>query len=56
MAAGVTECILAYGTRIYTVKGWGSEWFLRYKALNAVKRVRHAPGGASVRVTGCVLA
>ena len=36
---------LAYGTRIYTVYGWGSEWFLRYKALNKVKRVHHAPRG-----------
>ena len=28
--AGVTGCVLAYGTRIYMVKGWGSEGFLRY--------------------------
>ena len=27
------------------VQGWGSEWFLRYKALNEVKGVRHAPRG-----------
>ena len=25
------------------VKGWGSEGFLRYWALNEVKRVEHAP-------------
>ena len=25
--------------------GWGSEWFLRYKALNKEKMVRHAPRG-----------
>ena len=43
--AGVTECILAYGTRIYTVRDGGSEWFLRYKALNEVKRVCQAPKG-----------
>ena len=41
--AGVTERILAYGTRIYILffffggGGGGSEWFLRYKALNEVK-------------------
>ena len=27
------------------VQGWGSEWFLRYKALNEVKGGRHAPRG-----------
>ena len=27
---GVTGCVLAYGTRIYMVKGWGSEGFLRH--------------------------
>ena len=43
--AGVSGCILAYGTRIYMVYGWGSEWFLRYKALNEVKGVCHAPRG-----------
>ena len=31
--------------------GVGSEWFLRYKALNEVKRVRHAPQGDPLSVS-----
>ena len=27
---------------MYMVYGWGSEWFLRYKAIYEVKGVRHA--------------
>ena len=46
--AGVSGCILAYGTRIYMVYGWGSERFLRYKALNEVKGVRHDPLSVSL--------
>ena len=26
----VIECELSYGISLYMVKGWGSEWFLRY--------------------------
>ena len=31
--------------------GWGSEWFLRYKALNEVKRVGHASSGRPLSVS-----
>ena len=38
------------------VQGWGSEWFLRYKALNEVEGDVMPPGGPPASVTGCVLA
>ena len=43
-----TGCVVSYGTRIYMVKGWGSEPFLRYKALYEMGAVAQAPRGVLV--------